>query len=84
MRRTGIDDGIPVAELLVGDLVAGLNGVALVTSNNLVVLVTVLSDAGLVGGVAIVSGLRDGGSGLGAWDVNADEVVQPKVRALCT
>lgn len=75
MKRTGIDSRVPVAELFVGDLVVGLNRIALVTSDNLVIFVTVLGNAGLGGKVTIVGGLGDGGSGLGTRNVDADVVV---------
>lgn len=82
MTHTGVDGGVPLEELLVGDLVLRLNRVALVTRNDLVVLVAVLGDAGLGRGVTVVGRLRARSRSRGSRDVDAYVVVEPQVGAL--
>ena len=65
-----------------GNLVLGLDGVALVTGTNLVELIAVLSNAGLCGGLATVSGRGSSRSGGCSRDVDADIVVSPDVGTL--
>lgn len=69
MKRTRVNGWVPLDELVVGDLVLGLDGVALVAGDNLVELVAVRRNTGLGGRFAVV-----GGSGC-AGDVDADVVV---------
>lgn len=81
--HTRVNGGVPVDELFVGDLVLGLDGVALITGNDLVELIAVFGNAGLCGGLATVS--RRGSSRSGSScsrDVDADVVVSPDVGTL--
>jgi hypothetical protein len=68
--------------LFVGDLILGLNGVALVTGDNLVELVAVLSNACLGRRFAVVGGCGSSRGGGCAGDMDTDVVVQPDVGTL--
>lgn len=82
LLRTGVDRRVPFDELIVGDLELGLDRIALIPGANLVKLVAVRCDAGLGGGLAVVSGRRSSRGCGCTGDVDADVVVQPDVGAL--
>lgn len=79
--HTRVDGRIPLDDLLVSNLVLGLDRITLITRGHFVIFFAIFRNTRLGGRLAVVSGRRSRRGYCCARDVDANIVVQPDVGA---